>query len=217
MAVDAGGNVFIAGSDLPGGTFGLWSVNGGSRERLASLPGACIRIAILASPADDTRSDGSRAAAGGSNRAKAAVSHACDWNTLLYANGLHQVSAIATDEAGAQSSDVITVNVANVGLSLTGQRFSDHSWLITKNYIKVRLAVENGAGAPVVKYVVYRRVAGGGEQVAREFLPNEVRDGACEFTDSAPDGGQPVTYRAVALAAGDVIIGAASRNNPITR
>jgi hypothetical protein len=102
---------------------------------------------------------------------------------------------------------MITVNVANVGLTLTGLRFSDHSWLISKNYIKVRLAVDNPAGAPAAKYVVYRRVGDGGEQVAREFLPNEVQNGACEFTDAAVDGSQPVTYRAVALAAGDVLIG----------
>jgi hypothetical protein len=140
----------------------------------------------------------------------AAVSYACDWNTLLYANGLHKISAVATDEAGAKSRDEIVVNVANVGLSLTGERFSDHSWLISKEYIKVRLAVDNSAGAPVAKYVVYRHSEGGSEQVAREFLPNEVQNGVCEFIDAAPAGGQPVIYRAVAMAAGDVIIGASA-------
>jgi hypothetical protein len=140
----------------------------------------------------------------------AAVSYACDWNTLLYANGLHKISAVATDEAGAEARDEIVVNVANVGLSLSGQRFSDHSWLISKEYIKVRLAVDNSAGAPVAKYVVYRRSAGGSEEVAREFLPAEVQNGACEFIEAAAAEGRPVSYRAVALNAEGIVIGASA-------
>ncbi len=214
MAAGAGGNIYIAGKELPGDRLGLWSLNGGDCRALAALSLPCIRIAVLASPSKENIASDPGAPASEKVNARAAEAPlSCQWNTLLYANGQHQVSAIATDEAGAESRDVILVNVANIGLGLTGQRFSDHSWLITKNYIKVRLAVENIANAPVVKYIVYRRIQGQSEQAAREFLPNDVRDGACEFIDAAPEGGQPVAYRAVALAAGDVIIGAATEIN----
>ncbi len=139
---------------------------------------------------------------------EAAISNSCDWNTLLYINGEHRLSAVASDAAGATARDEIVVRVANVVLSLSAQRFSDHGWLIKKNFIKVLLSVDNSGGAPVARYVVYRRISNGSEEIAREFQPAEVQNGLCEFIEAAASGNPPTCYRAVALSADGMIIGA---------
>ena len=208
MASDAGGNLFVAGREPLSGRFGLWSVTEGGWERLASLPARSLRIAVLQSRADGAQAEIGADLAFGLAAARLSVSSpSCDWNTLLYANGLHKISAVARDEAGAEARDEIVVNVANVVLSLECQRFTDHAWLITKNYVKIQLAVDNSAGAPVAKYVVYRRIDGGSEQVAKEFLANEVQDGRCELIEPTAGGTESIAYRAVALSAEGMIVG----------
>ncbi|TFG78057.1 MAG: hypothetical protein E4H23_08185, partial [Chrysiogenales bacterium] len=207
MASDAGGNLFVAGREPLSGRFGLWSVAEGGWECLAYLPAPSLRIAVLQSRADGARAEIGADLAFGLAAAITAVSHSCDWNTLLYANGLHKISAVARDEAGAEARDEIVVNVANVVLSLECQRFTDHAWLITKNYVKIQLAVDNNVGAPVAKYVVYRRIDGGNEQVAKEFLANEVQDGRCELIEPTAGGTESIAYRAVALTADGMIVG----------
>ena len=206
MAVDAAGNTFIAGSELPDGRPGLWAVDRLGSRCLARLPQPCLRVAVLSSPAEEAREESPGSPVSGAAAEAGAVPFTCEWNTLLYANGLHKVSAVATDEAGGQARDEIVVRVANVGLSLSGERFSDHSWLITKEYIRIRLVVDNSAGAPVAKYVVYRR-SGGSESVFKELLPGDVPNGRCEFIMPV-SASQAATYRVVAMDAGGVIIGA---------
>jgi hypothetical protein len=209
-AADSDGNLFVTGRDMLSGRFGLWRVGHSGCEFLACTPTPCFRIAVLASPADDSpvyeRTDTIPAKAVAAN----ATCHSCDWDTLHCACGSHKISAVATDEAGAQARHEILVNVGNVMLSLSCQRFQDHGWLIKKNYIKVQLSVSNSAGAPVSKYVVYRRIGSGGEEIAREFLANEVQNGLCEFIEAAASGNPSTAYRAVALTADGMIIGASA-------
>jgi hypothetical protein len=182
-------------------------VRAAGSELVVPLAQPCRRVAVLAALQEEAEPGNAMAA---EQAAQAAATDSCDWNTLLYVNGEHHISAVASDGAGATARDEIVVRVANVVLSLSAQRFVDHGWLIKKNYIRVRLGVDNSGGAPVARYVVYRRIGQGGEEIAKEFQAAEVQDGVCEFVEAAASGSPLTTYRAVALSADGMVIGAAA-------
>lgn len=203
LALSRDGGLFFIGSDPGDGLSALWSAGSGGCRRLVPLPQPCLRLAVLgAAPGEQA----DEAACGGLVVGAGSV-FSQDWSTLAYANGQHAVSVLARDAAGSAARDDITVTVANAGLSLAGERFSDHAWLVRKEYVRLRLTVENTAGAPVAKYVIYRRSGGGTAETAGEFLPSEVQNGSCELIEPYAGG---VTYWALALSAEGAVIGASA-------
>jgi hypothetical protein len=99
------------------------------------------------------------------------------------------------------------VSVANIQLSLSASRVRVKTWVIVRWLGELVVSVENPAGIPVAKYVIYRK-AGSGEFQALVELPVSATTGAeLRYQDKWLAKNTIYTYRVEAVDAAGKVVG----------
>lgn len=129
------------------------------------------------------------------------------WDTSGFANGAHEIKAIATDPAGQTSSDTVVVNVQNISLTVEAVRRQASAWLITRDYGEVRISVRNPGEIPVAKYVLYRRSGAGSQRALIEYPAGQVGSSGIIYLDKYLEKGVLYSYQAVAILADGSVAG----------
>lgn len=128
------------------------------------------------------------------------------WDTTAYTPGTHTIRAVAIDAAGTQAFDQITVTVQNVTLTLTGARLQESAWLIHRDYARLDWSVANAGGVPVIKYVIYRKAAGGAFQQLAEVTGSSATNAAYTYYDKFIDHNVTYTYKVDVIVAPDIVV-----------
>jgi len=88
--------------------------------------------------------------------------YSCTWNTITKPQREYILRATAYNRRGQSSSIQSRVTVANMSLTLRGERKLERAWLLKKPYAKLAITVNNpDSKVPVNKLVIYRMDPGG--------------------------------------------------------
>ncbi|MDD8026786.1 MAG: Ig-like domain-containing protein [Acidobacteriota bacterium] len=135
----------------------------------------------------------------------AAVPYAFEWNTLNETPGVHALKAVAYDVPGLTGSHQISVNAANVTLTMVGSRMTDRAWIISREYAKLQIQVGGAGVGSVQKYILYRKKAAGAYAAIKELTTAEVGS-SLAYDDKYLDKGVSYTYKLVAVIGGAEVV-----------
>lgn len=140
------------------------------------------------------------------NPAKTAFTCKYLWDTSLYAQGTHQIKAVAFDTPGLSAEDQIELNISSLQIQLQLSREQDKAWIIVKDYVKIEATVNNPDSIPISKFIIYRK-AKGEEFLAIAEIP-AAQGNSITYDDQDIDKNKQYTYKVVALDENGLMVGA---------
>ncbi|MFC2155187.1 SBBP repeat-containing protein [Acidobacteriota bacterium] len=129
------------------------------------------------------------------------------WDSFRFSNGTHKIKAAVVDTVGQQAEDEITVTSRNLILTLRVSRLQERAWLISRDYGKIDLTVENPTELHAAKYIFYRKESFGLYRAISEIPGSELQGGAYSFNDLYLQRGKTYIYKAEVLDSKGVLIG----------
>jgi len=125
-------------------------------------------------------------------------SYTIDWNTLDYLDGLHTIRVDAIDRHSRIFTDEIDVLIRNFKIELDALRKEDSAYTFAVHFAELKFKIDNPKNRPVVKYVIFRRIADGEFEFMAEIKPLNMIDNSYTYYDNNIDKGKIYTYKVVA-------------------
>ncbi|MCK5057854.1 MAG: SBBP repeat-containing protein [Candidatus Aminicenantes bacterium] len=129
------------------------------------------------------------------------------WDSFRFSNGTHKIKAVVVDTANQQAEDEITVISRNLILTLRVSREQERAWLVSRDYGKIDLTVENPTELQAARYIFYRKESFGLYRAIREIPGAELQGETYSFNDLYLEKGKTYIYKAEALDSKGVLIG----------
>ncbi len=126
-----------------------------------------------------------------------------------------RVGIVRVTAAGATGSPAnVTVSQIKGSLliALSGERLVEKAWTIEREYARLTVAIDNPASVPIETFVVYRRSAGGSEQIVQQVDGSAASGPTLVINDAFIEHGVSYTYRVAAV---DVFGGTLAVSNEI--
>jgi hypothetical protein len=153
---------------------------------------------------DQTPTPGTIASRHRSHRATSSLE--LDLDTTAFAGGVHTITCEVVDDGGLHAGASISVTIANVTLTLTGQRESQWAWIINRSGVKLHWQASNAAGAGLARFEIYRAAVGEASQRLTSVPVGSDPNAAMSYTDNTIDRTKTYRYWVVALDAGGAIV-----------
>jgi len=132
--------------------------------------------------------------------------YSIDWNTLNNIDGIHTIKVIAQDEHSRLFSDEIELLIRNFKINLEAIRKEDRAYTFKIHFAELIFKIENPKNLPVVKYAVFRSIAGSSYESITEIDASTLIDNTYTYYDKNIDKNVNYTYKIVAYnSAGNIL------------